>query len=152
MKKIYITVYSLVLLLSVVSRPLYSAAEKDLMLNVIGGLSAQGIYLTYVSIGSLVDGHVHKAYKDDFTRRLMDEYIALSNHSKKLLTKLVTSGILTENDNKFVNDLLTTYDILIAEAAAYKNYIDTGSKDQINVYEFNRKEAWKRISKLLNLK
>jgi len=125
---------------------------KDVMLHTIGVLSGQGIYLTYTSIGTLVDGHHKKAYKDDFAVKLLDEYNMLSNKTIKQLNKLLSSGILSDADVKFINKLITTYELLTAESNGYKNFILTKQRSHITIYSKNRKAAWKNISELLGIK
>jgi len=126
--------------------------STGLLLETIGVLSAQSIYLTYSSIGTMADGHANKTYKDDFALQMFSEYSSISTGAIKQLNKLLSSGVLTGQDIKFVSDLIATYELLISESNAYKNYVSTGNKDYLKVYSDKRKLAWKNISELLGLK
>lgn len=126
--------------------------SKNILLGTVGGLSAQGVYLTYVSIGTLADGYVYKAFNKKMATSLLGEYIGLAGNSKNLLKKLIDQKIVSGRDINFVKDLIITYDLLIAEANAFRQYVATDDKNQIKIYDSNRKKAWAKISKLLNIK
>ncbi len=125
--------------------------HTGLLLETIGVLSAQGIYLTYTSIGTLADGHSKGTYKNDFAVKLLNEYNTLCRTSMKQLNKLLSSGVLGDPDIKFVSKLIQTYELLIGEANGYKNYILTGQRAHIKVYSEKRRAAWSNISDLLGL-
>jgi len=80
---------------------------QDLLLETIGALSAQGIYLTYTSIGSASDGHVSGVYTDELTSQLLLEYIYLSEAARDQLSLLMTSGTLDSEDLSYVAQLVT---------------------------------------------
>ena len=122
---------------------------NDLLLETIGALSAQGIYLTYTSIGSASDGFANNTYDRDFTVQLLSEYISLSQAAKDQLSEVLTSGILSDEDVSFVAQLLTGYKYLISEANAYINLILTEDYKYYTEYENNRVRAWDLISELL---
>ncbi len=125
--------------------------HTGLLLETIGVLSAQGVYLTYTSIGTLADGHAKGNYKDDFSVKLLNEYNALSRSSIKQLNKLLSSGVLGQTDVTFVAKLIQTFELLTAQSNGYKNYILTQNKAHLKVYSEKRREAWKNIAELLGL-
>jgi hypothetical protein len=126
--------------------------KTGLLLETIGVLSGHGIYLTYVSVGTLADGYAKKTYKNDFAAKLMQEYIQLSNVSKNQLIKLSGSSALSADDLGYIKRLISTYSLLIEEAQGYKEFITTGDKKYLKIYSDKREEAWKMISGLLNIK
>jgi hypothetical protein len=125
---------------------------KSALLETVGGLSAQGVYLTYVAIGSLADGYVYKAFNKKTTTSLLGEYIALSVNSQKLLQKLIDQKIVSGTDIQFTKELIATYSLLIQEAGAFSKYVSQEDANQAKIYDEKRKAAWKKISKLLNIK
>ena len=48
-------------------RPGFCADSQEAMLQTTGALCAQGLYLTYTSVGTLADGFVKKVYDKDTT-------------------------------------------------------------------------------------
>ncbi|TAL34439.1 MAG: hypothetical protein EPN93_12000 [Spirochaetes bacterium] len=130
-------------------------AQEDhasIMLETIGTLSAQGVYLTYGAIGSVADGYAKKIYTKELTTQLLTEYATLSGSAAKQLEKLAASGALSAEDVGYVNKLVSTYNHLIAEANGYKNYVSTGKQEHVKVYSDEREKAWAAISDLLGLK
>ncbi len=126
-------------------------SQKGLLLETIGVLSAQGVYLTYTSIGTLADGHSKGTYKNDFAVKLLNEYNTLCRTCVRQLNKLLSAGVLGRQDISFVSKLIETYELLIGESNAYKNYVLTGQREHIRVYSKKRRAAWRNISDLLGL-
>ncbi len=56
-----------VFFLLVAVRPGLCADSQEAMLQTTGALCAQGLYLTYTSVGTLADGFVKKVYDKDTT-------------------------------------------------------------------------------------
>ena len=122
----------------------------ELLLETCGVLSAQGIYLTFTSIGSATDGSATGTYEDDFSVELLSEYVFLSEVAKNQLSAVLTSGILAEEDVSYLASLITGYGYLISEANAYINFIQTGKYQYIEEYNEYRAYAWNLISELLD--
>lgn len=126
-------------------------SEHELMLESLGVLSAQGIYLTYTSIGTVVDGYSKKAYEKDFASELVQEFVNLSNVAKEQMNKLLGSKAIQGEDIDYLTKLVATYELLIAEGNAFKNYLKTDEEKHIKIYHEKREKAWKNISELLGL-
>ena len=125
--------------------------NSDLLLETVGVLSAQGIYLTYASIGTIADGYVNKTYNSDFGFDMASELIILSQTAKEQLTLLLKSEILSSEDISFVAQLITGYGYLISQAEALIQIIKTDDKKYFNEFENYRLLAWDLISEMLGL-
>ncbi len=125
--------------------------NSALLLETVGVLSAQGIYLTYASIGTIADGYVNETYNSDFAFDMASELITLSQTAKEQLTLLLKSEILSSEDISFVAQLITGYGYLISQAEALIQIIETDNKKYINEFENYRLLAWDLISEMLGL-
>jgi len=88
--------------------------NSDLLLETVGVLSAQGIYLTYASIGTIADGYVNETYNSDFAFDMASELITISQTAKEQLTLLLKSEILSSEDISFLAQLITGCGYLIS--------------------------------------
>ena len=121
---------------------------EDILLETVGALSAQGIYLTYSAIGTIADGYAGGTYDADFADPFLTELITLSQNAKDQLTILLTSGILSSEDISYVAHLITGYNYLQSEAEAFSQFINTGDDKYIDEYGKYRVQAWDLISDL----
>lgn len=151
MKKIAmgpVGVYIVIMLLAVNSA---AAQNEKVLLETIGVLSAQGIYLTYTAIGTLADSYDKDVYDTDFTIQVLEEYLSITSAAKEQLNNLLSTGAITGNDITYLNKLIVTYDLLTAEANALKNFVRTGDTKHADVFHENREAAWDNITELLGL-
>lgn len=139
----------LVVCLSLAALPAFS---NDLALETIGAMGGSNLYLTYLSIGTLADGYEKKVYEKNQANQMATEVIALANVGKGYLEKLISQGVLTGDDVRFGQEMIATYDLLIAEGNALINYIKTGNKSHVDSFHMYRKQAWDKIADLLGLK
>ncbi|TGN10102.1 hypothetical protein [Leptospira ilyithenensis] len=128
------------------------AGNHGILLESIGTLSAQGLYLTYMSIGTLSDGFVSQAYDKETTENIMTSYVNLSKICKDQISTLIKEGNLSADDKKFLKEIESTYGYLILQGQAILSYIATSDQTQLKAFESNRLEAWKRITKILDIK
>ncbi|WP_411823123.1 hypothetical protein [Leptospira sp. 'Mane'] len=129
-----------------------ATGNQGILLESIGTLSAQGLYLTYMSIGTLSDGFVSQAYDKETTENIMNSYVNLSKICKDQISVLIKEGNLSNDDKKLLKDIESTYGYLILQGQAILGYIATSDQSQLKVFESNRLEAWKRITTILNIK
>ncbi|MCZ8154668.1 MAG: hypothetical protein O9264_01005 [Leptospira sp.] len=125
---------------------------NHVLLETLGTVSAQGLYLTYMAIGSLADGFVSQAYDKDTTKTIMESYVGLASICKNQLAKLIREGGLSPDDRQILKEIEGTYEYLIKQGESILRFIETSETDELTHFETNRKEAGKRIDKLLNLK
>ena len=123
----------------------------DTLLETCGVLSAQGVYITYTSIGTLGDAYAYGVYDDETTSTILSEYIGMSEGVNEQLNFVLKSGILNSEDIGFVIELNNIYELLIAEADAFNKFIQTKDESYIHIYESNRTKAWNKISQLFEL-
>ena len=114
-------------------------------------MAGQNVYLTYAAIGSTADGYINGSYSAEEAAGLMDTYQGFSEQAAQLLTELAANKALKPEEKVTVMEL-KTYLILQKQAAEFKKYITLGDQAFIDGYEVNRSVAWKRISRLLQIK
>ena len=131
---------------------LVSYCHASNVLNALGTMAGQNVYLTYAAIGSTADGYINGSYSAEEAAGLMDTYQGFSEQAAQLLTELATSKALKPEEKVTVMELKKTYLILQKQAAEFKKYITLGDQAFIDGYEVNRSVAWKRISRLLQIK
>lgn len=132
--------------------PSLALSEEEILLETLGATTAQGLFLTHMAIGTLVDGYAAKAYDKEKAIQIMDAYIQISQSTKNGLNKLLTSHPLSDEDTRYLRRIISTYDLLIASAHDVKAFINTGNKSHIEAYTKDRDQAWGQISDLLGLK
>ena len=126
-----------------------TVSAQDKMLRTIGALGASNLYMTYVSIGTVADGHVKKSYDDNAAENLLSSISQFALGVNKSLQELLDSEQLTEADTVFVVEMQDTLSILVNQSDDFQKYIDTGDEEHARSYKSNRKEAWSRIEALL---
>ena len=131
---------------------LVSYCHASNVLNALGTMAGQNVYLTYAAIGSTADGYINGSYSAEEAAGLMDTYQGFSEQAAQLLTELATSKDLKPEEKVTVMELKKTYLVLQKQAAEFKKYITLGDQAFIDGYEVNRSVAWKRISRLLQIK
>ncbi len=142
----------LALLVLFAFQPCYGDDSQNLLLETIGHFSGQTLYLSYISIGTVADGHAKEVYDNASADELLSKSISLCNGSVEQLNKLLSSGALGHEDIGFVNGLVDTFNLLAAQAAGYRNYIKTGNASHVQIFSEKRKAAWKNITELLGIK
>lgn len=145
---------TLALLLSLILPQTAQDAEQTdkLLLETIGHFSGQTLYLSYISIGTIADGHAKKVYEDAMADELLGKTIGLCKGSMDQLNKLLSSGALSGEDISYVSGLIDTFTMLSAQASGYRNFVKTKDANHIQVFSAKRKAAWENITKLLGIK
>ena len=148
MKKIYLILFFIIFGIQILS-----AQNKSIetLLETCGVLSAQGVYITYTSIGTLADAYVYGVYDDEATAGILSEYILLSEAVNEQLNVLLKTGSLHSDDIGFVIDLNNIYELLISEADAFSKFVTTKDESYLHIYDNSRLKAWDKIAILLEL-
>ena len=115
-------------------------------------MAGQNVYLTYAAIGATADGYINGSYSAEEAAGLLETYQGFSEQAAELLTELAKNKALKADEKITVMELKKTYVILQKQAAEFKKYITLGDQAFIDGYEVNRSVAWKRISRLLQIK
>ena len=146
MKKIYLTLFFMLCGIQILSA---QNKSTERLLETCGVLSAQGVYITYTSIGTLADAYVYGVYNNEDTAAILSEYIILSQAVNEQLNVLLKTGILNSDDIGFVIDLNNIYELLISEADAFSRYVTTKDEKYLTIYDDSRLKAWDKIAILL---
>ena len=147
MKKIFL------IFVTVVSINTLSAQNNSIntLLETVGVLSAQGVYVTYTSIGALVDGYAYNVYDDDFTIEILSQYVVVSEAVNNQFNELLRKGDLHGDDIGLIIELNNIYELLISEADALRNFVMTKDKSYLHIYDNSRERAWNKIALLLEI-
>ena len=148
MKKIYLTLFFIIFGIQILSA---QNKSEGTLLETCGVLSAQGVYITYTSIGTLADAYVYGVYDDEATVGILSEYILLSEAVNEQLNALLKKGSLHSDDIGFVIGLNNIYELLISEADAFSKYVTTKDESYLHIYDDSRLKAWDKIAILLEL-
>jgi hypothetical protein len=145
--------YLILVVISFFVVPSYAVSQEEgILLETLGATSAQGLFLTHMAIGTLVDGYAKEAYDKEQATQIIEAYIQISQSTKDSLNKLLTSEPLSDQDAKDLRRIISIYDVLLASAQDVKALIKTGSASHADSYTKNRDKAWKQISSLLGIK
>ena len=128
-----------------------AAGNQGVFLETIGFLSAQSLYLTYISIGTTADGFAKETYDQDAATQLIQTYQNFTTGAKDQLNLVLTEGNLSEEDTDIINNIIAGFDLLNAEATSYLSYIETGDEKYINQFTKQKDKAWKHIAELMGL-
>jgi hypothetical protein len=128
--------------------PLLAQNEE---LTAIGALGASTMYVTYMAVGSISDGHANDVYDDQTTSNLLQSLAQMAQSSKESLEKLKAAGRLSDEDLVFVSEMIKTFDLLSGQAQSYIQFVQTGNKSKAGEYDEYRKKAWSSIVILLGI-
>ncbi|MBN2789194.1 MAG: hypothetical protein JXR69_03315 [Candidatus Delongbacteria bacterium] len=128
-----------------------SYKQTNTLLETIGTLSAQSAFMSYTSIGALSDGYIYGAYTDETTITLSAVYMSFATTTKDQLYLLISSGTLSDDDLKFVSELIECFNMIIAQTEAFGNYVSSKDDSYAVIYENNRQKAWSKISNILGI-
>ena len=151
MKKILMPIM-MVILIGTITVTL-SAYDNDTlkMLETVGVLSGQGLYLTYTSIGAVMDAWSYDAYTDQEAMDMLYEFVAICETVVDQFDILLDSDIMNAEDVDYVSQLSGAYTLLIKQGEAGIDFIDMGTETYIDKFEENRITAWDKIAYLLGL-
>jgi len=151
MKKFLTTLLAVLLLMSFSSS--LSAYDDDtlVLLETVGALSAQGLYLTYSAIGSTLDSWSYEAYTDTETVDMILEYVGLCEAVSDQLQALLDSNIMNSEDVTYVTEIIDALVILVDEGEAAVDFIETGEESYLTRFDEKRNAAWDKIAYLLGL-
>jgi hypothetical protein len=147
-KKAALTVLLLVLAVSLF--PYGSKLEEKLFYS-LGHFGATLLYQTYLNIGMVSDIWTHNIYSPEDAKSLLDTNLSFLQASKKNLKELTEFSINNEDRATFM-EMIAIADELTGEADTMLKYIASRSQDDIDQYEVHRKQAWAKITKLMDIK
>ncbi|MDX1905789.1 MAG: hypothetical protein SF053_02055 [Bacteroidia bacterium] len=130
---------------------IFSLRAQDIVLETLGVSSGQAVYLTYVAMGTVVDAYNANAYDTTTATQMLTNYMNMSEAAANQYKKLIEANLLTEEDQSYVVQLSEIYQLLYAEASAFKSYIEGADETYLTIYDARRNEAWTRITGLLGV-
>jgi len=147
-KRAALTVLLLVLAVSLFP---YSSKLEEKLFYSLGHFGATFLYQTYLNIGMISDIWTHNIYSPEDAKSLLGTNLSLLETSKKNLRELCEFSITNEDRGTFM-DMIVIIEELTGEADSMLKYISSRSQADIDQYETHRKQAWAKITKLMDIK
>jgi hypothetical protein len=127
--------------------------REDKLLGALGGLSAAYLYNTYAAIGAICDGYSSDTYSQSEAEQMLDSQKKLAENLLVLVNELLEEKIITEkSDQDFMRTSITIFNGLKAQAQNFQDYMKNKSDRRKEAYDEQRRENWKKISKLMGIK
>jgi hypothetical protein len=124
-------------------------SAQDANLQAVGALGSANLYLTYISIGSVADGHSRELYSDEFAASVLTSITEISGNSVNSLAQLLDTGGLDEEDTAYVKKTIDTLEVLIDQAESYKTYMEKKGPQYAEIYNNYKQIAWQQVAELL---
>lgn len=139
--------------ISIITLFIFSASaqeDKAPALETIGAASGLLLYNTYLAIGTISDAYKGECYDAELASELAREQINSIDFLIKQYKTLLASGFVeSQEDKSYISEMVVTFGYLKNEATHINAYIQSGAESDLEKYEYNRNEAWKKISQLL---
>ncbi|TGN17577.1 hypothetical protein [Leptospira idonii] len=120
-------------------------------LNTIQSLTANLLYSTFVSIGSVAELHIDEKQDQETAMGILNYTLSLLDDSRKSIqTSLSDKGIGLEYQN-FLEGAYEALGYMKKQTESYVLYANTGNKDYIDEFEIARTSAWNKISEVLGI-
>jgi hypothetical protein len=104
-------------------------------------------------IGTYADLYGKGVYDAERVNRMLRETTIYLQNSRDRLRLFQTSAMgLSTGDKKYLAEVVTILDLLIAEAESLSAFALNHNQDDLKNYEANKDKAWTRLSKLLESK
>ncbi|MCX6557940.1 MAG: hypothetical protein NTW95_10995 [Candidatus Aminicenantes bacterium] len=147
-KKAVLTILLLVLAVSLFP---YSSKLEEKLFYSLGHFGATFLYQTYLNIGMISDIWTHNIYSPEDAKSLLGTNLSFLQASRKNLQELTEFSINNEDRGTFM-EMIAIVDELTGEADYMLAYVASRSQDDIDQYEVHRKQAWAKITKLMDIK
>lgn len=149
MKKI-ISVTVIIVICSVTLSSYSSKLEEKLFYNQ-GFFGAAFLYQTYFTIGMASDAWTNSIYNADNTRTILQTSVNFLALSEKTLRELSLFSISSDDRNTLLQMIDISED-LKKQGEFMITYLDSKEQSDLSQYELYRKQAWEKISRLMDLK
>ena len=108
------------------------------------------MYNTYITIGSVSDGHVKKVYDEKMATTILDEQVGIIETMIKSMKSLVDKKMLKNKDDiTYANECIDILEGLKKQASHFINYIKTNNKSKATEFDNQRKSNWAKISEIM---
>src|SRR5258708_25091176 len=105
--------------------------SQTILLQTTGALCAQGLYLTYTSVGTLADAYGKKVYDKKTTGQYLNAYIEIIKRMKERLNKLQDSEAVQVEGSGFWAKGRSAQDSLGAEADAFQTFLTSDGRWEV---------------------
>ena len=129
----------------------YSSKLEEKLFFGMGNFGAVFLYQSYLNIGMISDIWTHNIYSPEDAKSFLNTNLSFLETSKKHLQELNDFSI-TNEDRKTFLEMISIIDDLKGEADYMLRYIGSRDQKDIDQYELYRKQAWAKISKLMDIK
>lgn len=145
------TILLVLILVMAVSLFPYNTKLEEKLFYGMGHFGATFLYQTYLNIGMISDIWTNNIYTPEDAKSLLTTNLSFLNTSKKILQELNEFAITNEDRGTFM-EMVTIIDDLASEADNMLKYMADRNKQDLDQYEVYRKQAWAKISKLMDIK
>jgi len=145
------TICTILILASAVSLFSYSSKLEEKMFFGMGNFGAAFLYQSYLNIGMISDIWTHNIYSPEDAKSFLNTNLSFLKTSKKILQELSDFSITNEDRGTFL-EMISIIDDLAGEADSMLAYMGNRDQKDIDQYEIFRKQAWAKISKLMDIK
>lgn len=129
----------------------YSSKLEEKLFYNQGFFGAAFLYQTYFTIGMASDAWTNNIYKADNTRTILQTCVNFLALSVKTLRELSQFSISSDDRNTLVQMIDISED-LKKQGSFMIAYINSKNQSDLTQYEHYRKQAWGKISRLMDLK
>jgi len=126
------------------------AANREALLEALGGLSAAHLYQSYLNIGLLADAVEKEAYSLEEGEKMLRSVVDLMNLTENQLAKLSRSGLDSE-DQASLERIQAVVGLLRIQTNTLQTFWKSGEKAHADQYHQARDAAWTGLSKVLGL-
>jgi hypothetical protein len=149
MKK-YVVFVLILLCLSLTVSSYSSKLEEKLFYNQ-GFFGAAFLYQTYFTIGMASDTWSNGTYKAENSRTIIQTCVDFLALSEKTLKELSQFSITSDDRNTLLQMIDIATD-LKNQGSFMLSYMNSKNESDLEQYELSRKQAWEKISRLMDLK
>ena len=149
MKKFFII--SITILIGSIMLSSYSSKLEEKLFYNQGFFGASFLYQTYFTIGMASDAWTQGSYTFENTQTILQTSVNFLDLSVKTLKELTLFSITTDDRNTLLQMIDIASD-LKNQGLFMIQYMSSKNKQDLDNYELNRKQAWEKISNLMDLK
>jgi hypothetical protein len=126
-------------------------AQREQLLQTLGGLSGAHLYQAYLNIGLLADGVESKNYTEAEARKMLETVTAMLDTVDQQLARIKDAG-LEPDDQKAIQRIHALSPLLHEQARTLLSYWKNRSKENVDQYHTARETTWRSLSEVLGLK
>jgi hypothetical protein len=129
----------------------YSSKLEEKLFYNQGFFGASFLYQTYFTIGMASDAWTKGTYTLENTQTILQTSVNFLDLSVKTLKELTLFSITSDDRNTLLQMIDIASD-LKNQGSFMIQYMSSKNKQDLDNYELNRKQAWEKISNLMDIK